>query len=91
MELGALSNGGFDQFTFYNAFHVYQNSNIDDNLISSDPVVKLFAILDKRVGKRRLLKIIPEIEKQPEWLQPFYRLRIEADAIIDVKKTKKAN
>ena len=90
MELGALMKGGFDQFTFYIAFHTYQNSSIDDSLISADPVVRLFAIMDKRVGKRRLHKIIPEIEKQPEWLQPFYRLRLEADGIIEDSKSKKS-
>ena len=61
MELGALNKGGFDQFTFYDAFHAYQNNSIDDSLISTDPVVRLFAILDKRVGKRRLLKTLPNV------------------------------
>lgn len=80
-ELEALNKGGFDQFAFYNAFHSYQNSSIEDSLQSSDPVVRLFAILDKRVGKRRLQKVTSEIERQPKWLRPFYRLRLESDGI----------
>jgi hypothetical protein len=51
MELGALNKGGFDQFTFYNAFHTYQNSSIDDSLMSPDPVVRLFAILILSIKK----------------------------------------
>ena len=82
MELAALNKGGFERFAFYNAFYRYQNSGINDSLQSSDPVVRLFAILDKRVGKRRLHKIVSETEQQPAWLKPFYRLRLELDGII---------
>ena len=32
IELEALNKGGFDRFAFYNAFHSYQNSGIDDSL-----------------------------------------------------------
>ena len=81
MELGALNKGGLDQFAFYNAFHAYSNSSIDDSLAAPDPVIRLFAILDKRVGKRSLQKILSEVGNQPEWLQFFYRLRLEADGI----------
>ncbi len=56
MELGALNKGGFDQFHFYIAFHKYNNQCIADSLNSEDPVIRLFAILDKRVGKRTLRK-----------------------------------
>ena len=52
--------GGFDQFAFYNAFHAYNNGSIDDSLASPNPVIRLFAIFDKRVGKRRLQKILSE-------------------------------
>ena len=81
MELGALVKGGFDQFAFYNAFHAYNNGSIDDSLASPNPVIRLFAIFDKRVGKRRLQKILSEVGNQPEWLRYFYQLRLEADGI----------
>lgn len=80
-SLGALNKGGFDQYAFYNAFHAYQNSSINESLLSPDPVVRLFAILDRRVGKRRLQAMALEVEKQPEWLQIFYRLRLAADGM----------
>ena len=87
MELGALNKGGFDQYAFYNAFHAYQNSSINESLLSPDPVVRLFAILDRRVGKRRLQAMALEVEKQPEWLQIFYRLRLAADGVQPTKKS----
>jgi len=81
MELGALNKGGFDQWSFYEAFHKYQNQSIDISLNSDNPVVRLFAIMDKRTGNKRLQKIISEVETQPEWLQFFYRLRLETNKV----------
>ncbi|MDR1565034.1 MAG: hypothetical protein LBS74_08765 [Oscillospiraceae bacterium] len=83
MELGALNKGGLTEFSLYKAFHIYQNSSIEESLQSQNPVVRLFAILDKRVGKRKLQRLISEIEHQPEWLQEFYWLRLKADGIVE--------
>ena len=68
---------------FYNAFYEYHNNSIDKSLASLDAMVRLFAILDKRVGKRRLHKLLSEVEMQPEWLQLFYKLRLEVEGIIN--------
>jgi len=84
IHLETKNRGGFDQYGFYNAFHEYHNQSIEKSLASSDPVVKLFAILDKRVGKRRLKMLFPKIGVQPEWLQVFFKLRLEADGIIEI-------
>lgn len=78
----AHARGGMDQFCFYNAFHVFQNQSIEKSLEDQDSIVRLFAILDKRVGKRRLDSLKEKVADQPEWLQPFYRLRLEADQIV---------
>ena len=68
---------------FYSSFYTYHNNSIEKSLASSNPVVRLFAILDKRVGKRRLEKLVSEVKKQPEWLQFFYKLRLEAEGISE--------
>ena len=83
IEIGVLVEGAFSQHGFYDAFHIYTNSNISDSLKCSNPVVRLFAVLDKRVGKRKLKNLLSEIETQPEWLQIFYKLRLEVDGIIE--------
>jgi len=77
------NHGGFDQYGFYGAFHEYHNQSIEKSLDSPDPVVRLFAIMDKRVGKRRLQNMFSEMQAQPEWLQVFFKLRSEADGIIN--------
>lgn len=79
MELVALNKGGFDQFSFYNAYYYYQNHSIDESLNAADPIVRLFAILDKRIGKRRLNVIQSKLAEQPEWLQVFFNLRLQAE------------
>ena len=82
IHLETKNHGGFDQYGFYKAFHEYHNQSIENSLVSSDPVVRLFAILDKRVGKRRLQKLLPEVEKQPEWLRLFFNLRLREEGIL---------
>jgi len=81
VHLETRNRGGFGRYGFYNAFHEYHNQSIEKSLASLDPVVRLFAIMDKRVGKRRLPIMYSELEAQPEWLQIFYKLRLEADGI----------
>lgn len=53
----ALELGVFDQRCFYQAFEEFDNQNTDKNLSSDNLIVRIFAILDRRVGKRRLLSM----------------------------------
>lgn len=76
-----LDLGGFDPYIFYDAYFQYDNQSIEASLSSPNPLVRLLAILDKRVGKRRLRTIAPSVSQQPAWLQYFYRLRLEAEGI----------
>ena len=81
LQMSANGNGNFERHQFYKAYYEYDNQSIEKSLESEDAIVRLFAILDKRVGKRTLEKLLPSVEQQPEWLRYFYRLRIEADNI----------
>jgi len=44
-----------------------------------DDIIRLLAILDKRVGKRTLQKIkeAEEYKRYPEWVRQFYELRLK--------------
>ena len=66
---------------FCSALNEYRNQDVQKSIYSENPIVRLFAILDRRVGKRTLLNVKTQIENQPEWLQLFYKLRIEAEHI----------
>lgn len=79
MDEVALDLGCFDQRCFYSAFEEFDNQSIDESLKSDNLLVRIFAILDRRIGKRRLLKIREEIENEPEIIQFFYNVRVEAE------------
>ena len=78
--LSAISQVG--AYSFYDSFYEYRNNSICKSLTSPNAMVRLFAILDKRVGKRRLEKLVHEVKNQPEWLQIFFKLRFEAEKIV---------
>lgn len=58
---------------FCNALEKYRNSDIHTSIFSDDPIVRMFAVLDRRLGKRSIEKL--NVWEQPLWLQPFYELR----------------
>ncbi len=64
---------------FCEALEAYRNQNIQDSILSDNPMIRMFAILDRRVGKRTLQKVQDSLDEQPQWLRPFYLLRLNAE------------
>ena len=66
------------EWDFLSAVLEFRNLSIQDALKSEDYIIKILAILDKRVGKRTLEKIkeTEEYKKHPEWVRQFYELRL---------------
>jgi len=60
---------------FCEALEIYRNQKIQDSIHSENPIVRMFAVLDRRLGKRTLSKMQQSISEQPEWLRQFYELR----------------
>ncbi|MGN0503100.1 MAG: hypothetical protein ACI4HN_09250 [Ruminococcus sp.] len=81
MDEFALESGRFDQRSFYSAFKEFDNQSIEDSLKSDNLLVRIFAVLDRRIGKRRLVKMSYEIEKEPEIFQFFFKVRADAEHI----------
>lgn len=77
-----LDYGKLDQWTFYRAFDEFDNQSIEKSLVSENLLVRIFAILDRRVGKRRLVAMKESIQQEPEWFRVFYTIRAEAEGII---------
>ena len=63
------------------ALELYRNSDVQDSIRSENPLVRMFAVLDRRVGKRTLAQIQSEMKTSPDWLLQIYRIRIEAEKI----------
>lgn len=66
---------------FCDALEKYRNQTIIDSINSENPIVRMFAILDRRIGKRTIAYIKESLENQPEWLQLFYCLRLDSENI----------
>ncbi len=81
MDDTALKLGVFDQRCFYRAFEEFDNQSIEESLASDNLIVRIFAILDRRTGKRRLLLIQKTIKDEPETFQEFFAIRAKAENI----------
>lgn len=59
----------------------FTDMRIADALCSDNYIIRIFAVLDRRVGKRTLEKLKNENEALPDWVSRFYRLRFDASGI----------
>lgn len=57
----------------------YRNQKILDSINSENPIERMFAILDRRIGKRTLAALKESLGSQPKWLQSFYKLRFDSE------------
>ena len=84
-----------DEFTddeFSDALKAYRNQEIGASLASENPIVRMLAIVDRRVGKRRLESLREAAEGQPEWLRRFCLARLQAEGVspcADFRKEKR--
>lgn len=67
---------------FCEALAQYRNQSIDISLGSENPIVMMFAILDRRLGKRSLEKLSSTIKDTPAWLREFYEFRLKNEEIL---------
>ena len=62
---------------FCEALKEYRNQPIQKSISSENAIVKMFALLDRRIGLRTLERECNRIS--PEWLKQFYKLRLNAE------------
>lgn len=73
--------GSYSQVEFIETAYRYLNTPIEDCIKSQNTLVKVLVVLDRRIGKRKLLKMKEGIENEDTIIQYFYRLRCEAEEI----------
>ena len=76
-----MPNGILCHADFIDSVTIFLKNGIAESLHSDNYLLRIFAYMDRRVGKRTLVKIQDEAETLPEWVQQFYRIRCEADGI----------
>ena len=70
-------NATYSDMDFLSASLRYLDLPIKEALFDPDPLVRMFAILDARVGKRTadVIRKKEKWQEEPDWLKQFYRLR----------------
>lgn len=63
---------------FYKTASTFLTSSVDQSLQSDDILLNVFAICDRRVGKKRLQNMHDEMLMKHPAVQYFYRLRLES-------------
>lgn len=84
-----IDSGKFPPYIFYDSFNEFDNQSIEKSLCSENAVVRMLAILDRRVGKRRLIAMKDTIKNEPGWIQKFYRLRMNAENLLTEDEVEK--
>ena len=77
----AIKLGVFDQRCFYRAFDEFDNQSIEKSLYSENMLVRIFAVLDRRVGKRKLISMKETIENEDDTFKEFFTIRMNAEGI----------
>ena len=73
--------GQISQVEFLNAAFEFLNNSIEVSLKSENPIIRMLAVLDRRVGKRTLDEMKQIIENEHEIVTYFFKLRCEAENI----------
>ncbi len=76
-----MIEGTLCEADFINSITDYLNTNIESALYSDNYLLRVFAYMDRRTGKRTLIKIKEDVENLPEWVKQFYYIRCEAEGI----------
>ena len=79
--ISAMYKGVLDSQVVYSTAHKVVNSPIEASLYGENPLARMYALLDRRTGKRRLKRLTGRISEEPEWLQQFYLIRLRAEGI----------
>lgn len=72
------ADGAYHDMDFLRAATAFLQMPIEQALADSNYLIRIFAILDRRVGKRTLRKIkeAGAYQRYPHWVKQFYDLRL---------------
>lgn len=66
---------------FYQAANAFLSSSIDSCINGNDIILNILALIDRRVGKKRLRDLRLRIQMKHPIVQYFYKLRCEVEGI----------
>lgn len=80
------SEGKFNQYTFYDSLDEYCNNSIDSSLTSDNLLIRCLAMLDARLGKRRLRTL--DLSEESKKVIDFYKIRCNCEKLSFNKSLK---
>ena len=51
--------------------------------------MRVLALLDRRLGKRRLLAMKEKMEQELPWVRAFYVVRMQAEGLMEAEETRR--
>lgn len=75
------AEGVFAQYDFFDSLEEYFSSSIEKALNSTDMVIKILSLIDRRIGKRTLQKLSESIKNESDIIKYFYQLRCDAEGV----------
>ncbi len=73
--------GKADSYDVIRAIKQYLNEPVEASCWSDNLLLRMFVVLDRRIGKRTLEKMAQTYTELPDWLGQFYELRFAAEGI----------
>jgi hypothetical protein len=73
--------GIYSRYDFYEALEEYVNLPVEDALHSTNDIIKAVSMFDRRLGKRRLLKLSRADIEHP-LVKQFFNLRCQSENLI---------
>ena len=73
------ARGEYTDEEFCDALSCYRTQPIHESITSENPLVRMFALLDRRIGKRTLVSVRETFMAGPEWLSRLYQVRLDAE------------
>ena len=76
-----MIDGALCEEDFVASITIYLKTEITAALCSDNYLLRIFAFLDRRVGKRKLIEMRDEALSYPEWVRQFYEIRCSVEGI----------
>ena len=76
-----INQNTFNSYHFYAPFMEYGSLSIEEALHSENIIIRAYAMLDRRLGKRRLSKFKLTIEDTHPLILHFYKIRCDVEGI----------
>lgn len=73
------ARGVFSREEYCRALSDYLNLSINQILVAPNPIIRAIGMLDRRVGKRRLVEM--DIRNEHALVRQFYEIRMEAEGL----------